>query len=80
MAMRVDAFRPVSEFKAEMDALIRALRESPKAVGEERIYVAGEKEFELEEHYRRHGIPLFSKVADNIRQIAREVGMEDVDW
>jgi L-2-hydroxycarboxylate dehydrogenase (NAD+) len=45
MAMRIDAVRPVAEFKAMMDEMIVALRESPKATGESRIIIAGEPEF-----------------------------------
>lgn len=80
MALRIDTFRPVDAFKVEMDALIRTLRDSPKAEGESHIYVAGEKECALEEQYRREGIPLYSKVAATVRQIAGEVGVEVGDW
>ena len=75
-AIRVDAFRPLAEFKATMDDIIRRLKGSAKAEGAERIYVHGEKEFEEEERRRREGIPLHPKTVAMMQQIARELGVE----
>lgn len=72
-AIRVDGFRPIDEFKADMDNLIRMIKNSPKADGQERIYIHGEKEFEIEEERRRRGIPLHSKVVANLKKIADEL-------
>ena len=74
-ALRVDYFRPVEEFKKEMDDLIRRLKNSAKAEGQSRIYIHGEKEFELEEKYRKEGIPLYYKVYEDLKAIASEVGV-----
>ena len=74
-ALRVDAFRPIDEFKQEMDDYIRMLKESPKAEGEDRIWVAGEKEWELQEEYSREGVPLYYKVVETLRGIGQEVGL-----
>lgn len=73
-AMRLDAFRPADEVKREVDAYIRMLKGSPKAAGADRIYVAGEREWELEDRYRREGVPLYSKVVQALRQIGEEIG------
>lgn len=75
-AMRVDAFRPLGEFKSDMDDLIRRLRNAPKAQGAKRIYIHGEKEFEEAEELAKLGIPLNLKVADDLRRIAKQVGMK----
>jgi len=75
-AIRVDAFRPLEEFKATMDDIIRILKNSPKAEGAERIYIHGEKEFEEEERRRRGGIPLHPKTMAMMRQVAAELGVE----
>jgi L-2-hydroxycarboxylate dehydrogenase (NAD+) len=75
-AIRVDAFRPLDEFKATMDDIIRRLKGSAKAEGAERIYIHGEKEFEEEERRRREGIPLHPKVVATMQQIARELRVE----
>ena len=74
-AMRIDYFRPAEEFRKDMDDLIRRLKNSRKAEGQDRIYVHGEKEFELEEKYRRDGIPLYCKVYDDLKAIGAETGV-----
>ena len=79
-AIRIDAFRPLDEFKADMDELIRSAQDRhrrPKA--QSRIYVAGEKEFEKEEERRREGIPLHPKV-DRRNEDRSATAWEFVAW
>jgi len=75
-AWRIDAFRPVDEFKTAMDDLQRRLKDVPKAEGQERVYIHGEKEYEQTEQRSRNGIPLNPKVAADLRAIAGELGVE----
>ena len=75
-AWRVDGFRPVEEFKAAMDDLQRRLKNAPRAEGQSRIYVHGEKEYEEAERRSRDGIPLNPKVAADLRAIGEELGVE----
>jgi L-2-hydroxycarboxylate dehydrogenase (NAD+) len=75
-AVRVDAFRPLPEFKADMDNFIDLLKSSPKAEGEGRIYIPGEKEFEREVERRRDGIPLHPKVVANMKRIGEELSVK----
>ena len=74
-AMRIDAFRPLEEFKQDMDALIRMMKDSPRAVDQERIYIAGEKEFEMAERRRTHGIALLETVVDSLKASGQLVGL-----
>lgn len=74
-AVRLDAFRPADEFKADMDRLIRLMKDSPKAVGQERIFIHGEKEFERYEQYSREGVPLLIEVVRSLEQAGEEVGV-----
>lgn len=74
-AMQVDAFRPRAEFKRDMDDLIYRLKKAPKAKGARWIYIHGEKEFEEAERRRKRGIPLNLKVVEDLRLIAKEIGM-----
>ena len=74
-ALRVDGFRPLDEFKATMDDIIRRLKGSPKAEGEERIYIHGEKEFEMEDERRVKGVILHPKVIADLQGIADELGL-----
>ncbi len=74
-AIRVESFRQVEEFKATMDDLLRALKDSPKAEGQDRIYVAGEIEWECEQERLKSGIPLNEKVFAELKRIAGELGV-----
>ena len=75
-AWRIDAFRPVDEFKAAMDDLQQRLKSAPKVEGQERIYIAGEKEYEATERHLRDGIPLDPKLAADLKAIAKELEVE----
>jgi L-2-hydroxycarboxylate dehydrogenase (NAD+) len=75
-AIKIEAFRPIDEFKRDMDDMIRKLKESPKAEGENRIFIHGEKEYEMEDKRKSEGIPLHPKVADNLKEIGEELGVE----
>jgi LDH2 family malate/lactate/ureidoglycolate dehydrogenase len=75
---RVEAFRPLAEFRAGMDDWLRRLKASPKAVGAERIYIAGEKEFEEADRRRREGIPLPEPVVLDLRNLGHELGVEPI--
>ncbi len=75
-AIDIKAFTSVDEFKDRMDIMIRSIRASAKAKGQDRIYIHGEKEWELEEQYRRTGIPLYLKVWENLRDLASQLRIE----
>ena len=68
-------FRPMEEFKADMDDMLRALKASPKAKGEERIYTAGEPEAECERRRLVEGIPLAPALVKQVNEIAQSLGV-----
>jgi LDH2 family malate/lactate/ureidoglycolate dehydrogenase len=74
-AWRVDAFRPVEDFKAAMDDLQQRIKSARKAEGQDRIYIHGEKEYEEAEKNRHEGIRLNPKVAADLRAIGEELGI-----
>jgi LDH2 family malate/lactate/ureidoglycolate dehydrogenase len=74
-AMRVDALRDLADFKRDMDRELRDFKNSAKAPGCDRIYVAGEIEHEKTLEYRRDGIPLVDKVWEDIDALAGEIGI-----
>jgi LDH2 family malate/lactate/ureidoglycolate dehydrogenase len=74
-AVRVDAFRPLEDFKRDMDTLIHELKEAPKAAGQERIYIHGEKEFEKAERSAREGVPILSEVVDGLVRDGVDAGV-----
>jgi LDH2 family malate/lactate/ureidoglycolate dehydrogenase len=74
-ALRIDAFRDVAEFKAEMDAMIQDLHATPPVPGVDRVYVAGEKEFLAEAENRRLGVPLLPGVVQRLLELGEEFGI-----
>ena len=68
-------FRPIEEFKRDMDDYFDSLKATPLAEGRDRIYVAGEPEAECEVRRRRDGIPLSPALMSRVDAIARELGI-----
>lgn len=75
LAIDVLAFRPLEDFKAQMDDSIRILKQSPHAAGQDKIYIAGEKEFDLEKHNLEHGVPLLQQIVDDLERDATAAGI-----
>jgi len=63
--------------EARWDRLARELKESPKAQGQDRIYVHGEKSFARMEKFRKEGIPLGPKVVEGLKKIGADL---DIPW
>jgi len=74
-AIRIDAFREPNEFKADMDHLLNGLREAPKAAGEERIYIHGEKEFEAAERSKVEGVALSDATVKTLVECGEQDGV-----
>lgn len=74
-AFRIDGFRDVAAFKADMDRELRFFKDSAKAPGADRVYVAGEREFEMAAHHRERGVPVHVKVWDGLAKLADELGI-----
>lgn len=64
MAIDVEHFLPLEMSRQITGGIMRALQASRKAPGQERVYVAGEKEHEKMDQVRQQGIP----VNKNLRQ------------
>lgn len=77
-AMRVDAFRPAEEFKANMDNWIERFRQAKTTPGNEKVLIPGDPERELETERRANGIPLIKPVEDDLRALGEKLGVEFV--
>jgi L-2-hydroxycarboxylate dehydrogenase (NAD+) len=75
-AIKVDAFRDPTEFKKDMDELIRQMKNAPKAIGQDRIYIHGEKEFELVEQHLNEGVPLMAEVVKSLIEVGKQIDVE----
>jgi len=73
LALDPTAFRPLDEFRRDMDRLARELKASPKAEGQDRIYVHGEKSYARTEKHRKEGVPLGSKVVEELKKIGTDL-------
>ena len=73
IALDVGAMMPPDVFAARMDAMIRSIRSAPKAVGADRIYLPGEKEWEKREEALRDGISLPDDVVVNLMKMGEEL-------
>jgi L-2-hydroxycarboxylate dehydrogenase (NAD+) len=58
LAIDIEHFGPLEVSRRITGSIMRALQESRKAPGQERIYVAGEKEHEMERLVRGRGVPV----------------------
>lgn len=77
-AYRVDGFRDVSEFKHDIDELVRTLRSCPPQPGTTGVLLPGEKEHRTAAERSRDGIPLHPEVVTLLRSIATELQIEPV--
>jgi LDH2 family malate/lactate/ureidoglycolate dehydrogenase len=75
MALNIEFFRPVIDFRNEMDEMIAMLKSSPLAVGRDEILIAGEPEFLMEKYNREHGVPLIKPIVDDMKSAGEKVGV-----
>lgn len=71
LAIDIEHFVPMAVFKGIAGAIMRDLRNSEKAPGAERIYTAGEKEYEARKYRMEHGCPVppaLQKVMNDCRE------------
>ena len=76
LAIDVEHFVPLETFRRITGQIMRELQASRKAPSEDRIYVAGEKEYEMEQVRREQGIPVNPNLLDELRAIRGELGIE----
>jgi uncharacterized oxidoreductase len=72
------AFQPLEKFKAEVAALARYVKETPRAAGVEEIYYPGELEFLTERKRRREGIPIEEQTWANLVKTAEKLGIAEL--
>jgi L-2-hydroxycarboxylate dehydrogenase (NAD+) len=75
-AIDIEHFIPLEESKRITGGIMRALQASRKAPGEERIYVAGEKEHEAEKRVREQGVPVNPNLRQELQAMRDELGIE----
>lgn len=71
-AMRIDAFRPASEFKQHMDQWIERFRAAKPSDGHEKVLIPGDPEREMETVRLKEGIPLLGPVVDDLTYLSEK--------
>jgi LDH2 family malate/lactate/ureidoglycolate dehydrogenase len=80
LAINIEHFIPLERFKAITGDIVRQLRASRKAPGQDRIYTAGEKEWETEKIVRERGVPVNAALQKNIKTMQRELGLTEYEF
>ena len=75
VAVSVEAFMPVAEFKRNIDAAIRAMRGAERLPGVERIWLPGEQSHLKRQDRSKNGIPLPKPLRDSLDAVARDLGI-----
>ena len=73
LAIDVDHFVPQALSRRITGQIMRVLQNARKAPGEDRIYVAGEKEYELEQTVRQQGIPVNTNLREELQYMRDEL-------
>jgi len=73
LAMNVEFFIPLAEFKKVTGNIMRELRESPKVPGQARIYTAGEKEYYNTQRVQSEGVEITPGVQKALQALQQEL-------
>lgn len=78
LAINVDAFTPIEEFKERVDEAVREIKSCPTAPGHSEILIPGEIEHRAEQKRLREGIPIGDNVWKVIERMCEEanIGVE----
>jgi LDH2 family malate/lactate/ureidoglycolate dehydrogenase len=74
-AWRIDAFRPVEEFKAMMDEMQRVFREAEPCDPAQPVLLPGQREFAIRAEREQHGVPLHVSVIKTLDDLADSLGV-----
>lgn len=74
-AMRVDGFRPVQDFKSNMDNWIERFKNATPIDGNQKVIIPGEPEFEAEAERKVSGIPIIDAVVKDLNDVADKLGL-----
>ena len=78
-AMRVDGFRPVEDFKKDMDNWIKRFKSAQPIDPAEPVVIPGEPEVEAERDRKINGIPLVTPVVNDLNELAKSLGINTLN-
>ena len=80
MAINIESFTDLQDFKAITGQILRDLRKSKKVPGQNRIYTAGEKEFDMLEVTRVRGIEANPNLQKDIKFLVQELQLNNYNF
>ncbi len=79
VAISVEAFMPVAQFKRSVDDAIRLMRGAERLPGVDRVWLPGEQSHLKAQDRRRNGIPMPKPLRDSLDAVARDLGIALLD-
>ncbi len=73
VALSIEAFAPVDEFKRQVDIAVRTMREAERLPGIERIWLPGEQSHRKRLERAKSGVPMPKPLHDSLDQTARDL-------
>jgi len=80
LAINIESFLPIEQFKKTAGDIMRGLRSAKKESNAEKIYTAGEKEYEAEIERKKKGIPLSESLQNDIKIMQKELDLSQYDF
>lgn len=71
-AMRIDAFRPATDFKEHMGKWIQRFRCAKTIAGQQKVIIPGEPEAAMEKERMISGIPLIEPITKDLRELGKK--------
>ncbi|MFL2547297.1 MAG: Ldh family oxidoreductase [Candidatus Rariloculaceae bacterium] len=78
VAVSIEAFMAVDEFKRKVDAVIHSMHASPTLPGVDAVRVPGERSHAIRVERERSGIPIYPGLAEKLAELASELGVESL--
>jgi LDH2 family malate/lactate/ureidoglycolate dehydrogenase len=78
-AFNIEAFQPLAEFDARMEAFIAEIKSVPLAQGVDEIFYPGEMEARSDARLRKEGIELPEDTIADLARIARDCGLAPLE-
>jgi len=72
MAINVESFIPLKDFKEKADWLVKEIKSSPLAEGVKEIFVPGEIEYEVVQKRKVEGIPISEQVLEDLQKLSED--------
>jgi len=78
VAVKIETFSPPNVFKANVDALIREIRRSPRMEGVDRIRIRGDRSHATFVDRRANGLPMPRAMREALGRLAAQLGIASV--